>query len=828
MSEYARLLNLSGRSVQIENCHNPVWHTSPAFPGGHGDKNPFFQPGSDPQECPMNMYRTGGDIGASFSAIIGELYSLVQYTDGPVPYSYPGCFAYPDMNEVGNFKNHSGNQQRDDEEQSHWGLWSIVSAPMVLGFDMNDSSVMDRVWPTITNRHADAVNAAWFGRPGTLIRQYMATNTTMLRAGQHPCDGSAEVTGWKFLADGRLQAPTNSRNMPGLAKCLTTQGGDSEGGQQWPFTSPVPTSHGQYNGVLHEVGVGQQIVNCSSAQVAGSWSINASNGELFHLPPHPTNRTKPTCFSAKPPNFHTGAFFGGPAPSVTQADQCSSSQKPANTSTFKLTAKGELQIGDGSICVSAIPLYGLQLWSKPLNKSAVAALVLNLLPKDNQSGSVPLAHIPGYTADMTLSQNVWTGNVTPLASGATEVAVSLRPHQSAYFILSTPPALASMMKADDDQAVLNPSDGTRTQCAMRQLSYERGLELQPFRGALPELYGHNDIFENNHCIITGCRSSVNRSDHHSRCQEQIGSFHCDGSSPTALASSMLHSWTLRNNTYYTRDGNARLPCANLTVAAAATGGSGVEAGSRAFPLPSDAELVAMARKVLGMKTDDASSLPSPPLPAPPVLILPGPYNVSFVRANGNRPFISSHFPMGTPGASTFTFNLVPSYLQLWLPNGGSQDALIVRSVNGSSWSNGTTSTTLNPDKLTLTTFTTPHGARNMSSVEVQPIRADSVILEPSGAAEACGVQVRKSGSLDHRSRGQVWLVLAPAVGGQLSVDDRGALSGDFPLPLPPQDPRIVYNAADGTYIMTYCVYGPPLPVNPKTNPQGIVSENNIL
>ena len=135
------------------------------------------------------------------------------------------------MNEVGNFKNNSGNQQRDDEEKSHWGLWSIVSAPLVLGFDMNDSAVMDRVWTTITNRHADAVNAAWFGRPGTLIKSYPANNTAMLRAGQHPCDGSAAVTGWKFLADGRLQAPADPFNTPGLAKCLSTQGGDGEGGQ---------------------------------------------------------------------------------------------------------------------------------------------------------------------------------------------------------------------------------------------------------------------------------------------------------------------------------------------------------------------------------------------------------------------------------------------------------------------------------------------------------------------------------------------------------------------------------------------------------------------
>lgn len=107
------------------------------------------------------------------------------------------------------------------------------------------------------------------------------------------------------------------------------------------------------------------------------------------------------------------------------------------------------------------------------------------------------------------------------------------------------------------------------------------------------------------------------------------------------------------------------------------------------------------------KTDDDDTPLTPPPPALPVLITRGPYDVSFVRANGNKPFISSHFPAGTDGKSAFKFNLVPAYLKL--PSG--QDALIVRSVNGSTWAgNGTTSTTRNPDKLTLTTFITKDGA----------------------------------------------------------------------------------------------------------------------
>jgi hypothetical protein len=77
---------------------------------------------------------------------------------------------------------------------------------------------MDRVRSTISNRHADRVNSAWFGQPGTLIKSYEANRTAMLRAGQHACDGSAEVVGWAFLPNGKLRAPADPFNAPALAK----------------------------------------------------------------------------------------------------------------------------------------------------------------------------------------------------------------------------------------------------------------------------------------------------------------------------------------------------------------------------------------------------------------------------------------------------------------------------------------------------------------------------------------------------------------------------------------------------------------------------------
>ena len=41
--------------------------------------------------------------------------------------------AYPDMSEIGNF--HGPDPLRTDEERTHWGLWVVQSAPLILGLD---------------------------------------------------------------------------------------------------------------------------------------------------------------------------------------------------------------------------------------------------------------------------------------------------------------------------------------------------------------------------------------------------------------------------------------------------------------------------------------------------------------------------------------------------------------------------------------------------------------------------------------------------------------------------------------------------------------------
>jgi hypothetical protein len=114
VSYYSELFNRSGKAIRIEDCH-----TSPTHPDIASDGSVI---------CPMNMYRAGGDIKASFGSIIGEIYSTIEWNDRKKPLSFPGCWAYPDMMQVGNF--HGEEPLRSAEERTHFSLWVVNSAPV--------------------------------------------------------------------------------------------------------------------------------------------------------------------------------------------------------------------------------------------------------------------------------------------------------------------------------------------------------------------------------------------------------------------------------------------------------------------------------------------------------------------------------------------------------------------------------------------------------------------------------------------------------------------------------------------------------------------------
>lgn len=426
VSHWAELMNATGKAIRIENCHNS-W--------------PDFKTGF----CPMNFFRTGGDISADISSILTEAYATVDAADLPEPRSRPGCWAYPDMSEVGNF---AAGPYRDDQERTHWGLWSIVSSPLILGFDMNDSETMDRVWPIITNLDALAVSESWIGHPGTLIRSY-PSQQARAQVVQGPCDGSPATAGWTF-SGGKLFAPR--LNILPEVECLTKQ----------VVPCPPPTTFAP------NVQCGLALANCSSLP-KGEWTRIKEEIQWHE------DQVKTTCLYANPSDFDTSkGYFTRKAATVglsacpkdlfeqpkesnfaspDSSSQCLSdlvnehrkaalpSAVSSDNTDFILTAKGELKTPSG--CLRAAPISGVQLWAKPINTSSSAVLLIN--PAENDEvlqwpvQDLP-SHFPGATSTFAcqpghcVARDVWAQSSFPVTSAT--IPVHLKPWASAFYILT--------------------------------------------------------------------------------------------------------------------------------------------------------------------------------------------------------------------------------------------------------------------------------------------------------------------------------------------------------------------------------------------------------
>ena len=147
-------IKAAGKPIMVENCH---------WGGTIPDR-------SKPEEegCPWNFYRSSGDVRASYASIRGNLATTVPLAAKNL--SYPGCWAYPDMLQVG--CEHGPGGARDPgltpaETRTHFYAWVIVSSPLTLSHNVNDPTISKAVWPIITNVEALEVSKAYFGHSGT-------------------------------------------------------------------------------------------------------------------------------------------------------------------------------------------------------------------------------------------------------------------------------------------------------------------------------------------------------------------------------------------------------------------------------------------------------------------------------------------------------------------------------------------------------------------------------------------------------------------------------------------------------------------------------------
>ena len=120
---------------------------------------PFLSP---PKDSRSSASTSSSAVGADQSA-------------ASTPVSRPGCWAYPDMLEVGRMPEHNAAESR-----SHLAAWAMVSAPLALGFDLSDETKMAAAWPIISNEEVLAISQTWIAGAkyptGRLLKRWRAPN----------------------------------------------------------------------------------------------------------------------------------------------------------------------------------------------------------------------------------------------------------------------------------------------------------------------------------------------------------------------------------------------------------------------------------------------------------------------------------------------------------------------------------------------------------------------------------------------------------------------------------------------------------------------------
>ncbi len=104
-----------------------------------------------------NLWRTTGDISDNWSSMIGK----AQANRVLAEFAGPGHWNDPDMLEVGN------GGMTATEYRSHFSLWSIMSAPLLIGTDLRKAS--DDAFAILTNADVIAIDQDKLGRQASVV-----------------------------------------------------------------------------------------------------------------------------------------------------------------------------------------------------------------------------------------------------------------------------------------------------------------------------------------------------------------------------------------------------------------------------------------------------------------------------------------------------------------------------------------------------------------------------------------------------------------------------------------------------------------------------------
>ncbi|KOV89636.1 alpha-galactosidase [Streptomyces sp. NRRL B-3648] len=104
-----------------------------------------------------HLWRTTGDISDSWSSML----SILKQNLPLAPNAGPGHWNDPDMLEVGN------GGMTDTEYRSHFSLWSVMAAPLLIGTDLRKAS--PATYDILGNKEVVAVDQDPLGKQGTVV-----------------------------------------------------------------------------------------------------------------------------------------------------------------------------------------------------------------------------------------------------------------------------------------------------------------------------------------------------------------------------------------------------------------------------------------------------------------------------------------------------------------------------------------------------------------------------------------------------------------------------------------------------------------------------------
>jgi hypothetical protein len=172
MTQYAALFAAANATILVESCGNGPVGTNPK------EDLPPRQTYLEQLEttCPYSFYRVSVDLGPQFYSCVYNLNRALPFLHETKPLSRPGCWAYADMLMVGvSVPRHSGKPPHDPhfmnfrEWRSHFAMWAVTSSPLIIGFDMTNTTLLKATWPIIANEEVLAISQVWEGHPGRLV-----------------------------------------------------------------------------------------------------------------------------------------------------------------------------------------------------------------------------------------------------------------------------------------------------------------------------------------------------------------------------------------------------------------------------------------------------------------------------------------------------------------------------------------------------------------------------------------------------------------------------------------------------------------------------------